>query len=154
MLKLILAFIGVWGLGISALGCMNSPDFERLRNSTQPEAVLYRWFSDATAEVMSGNLRDWPSMEPCWFTIDSSGFDLDNDEAEEAFRSACAKLRAIAQKYKDIRQFREWSLESPLLRPPWQPFSRPGLRLLRTLGPPFDLGRLFQRDKRCHRPTS
>ena len=107
-------------LGVSASGCAGSPDLERVRGNTQPEAVLYKWFINQTGQVLLGHLQDWPLLEPCWLTIDSFDFDLKNDDGEEALRAACARLEDINRKYEDIRRFREWSLENPFLRPPWR----------------------------------
>ena len=85
--------------------------------------MLYRWFIDQTGQVLSGNLQDLPFLEPCWLTIDSFNFDLKNEDGEQAFRSACARLEDIHEKYQGIWQFREWSLENPFLRPPWKEIS-------------------------------
>ena len=121
--KRTLVLVGALILGLSASGCTGSPNLERIRGSTEPEAVLYRWFIDQTGQVLSGNFQDWPLLEPCWLTIDSFDFDLKNDDGEEALRSACARLEDIHGKYGDIQRFREWSLENPFVRPPWREIS-------------------------------
>ena len=107
-------------LGVYASGCANSPDLDRIRDYSEPEAVLYKWLVDQTGRVLVGDLEEWPLLKPCWLTIDSLAFDLENEKAEEALRVACARLQDIDQKYEGMRRFREWSLESPFLRPPWR----------------------------------
>ena len=99
-------------LVIAISGCMNSPDFERLRDTTKSETILWKWFNEQTSVVLLDDLGGWPSIEPCQLTIDSFDFQLNEDDSEVAFRSACARWEAIANKYPEVwlRSNDEWNL--------------------------------------------
>lgn len=123
ILKWVLESTGALVLGMLVCGCVNSPELQRLSHSAEPEGVLWRWFNHETSRVLSGGLEEWPRMEPCWLTIDSPSFELKDNHAEEAFRSACGRLEAIDQKYDEIKLFRQWNETNIFLRTNWEKFS-------------------------------
>ena len=103
--KFSLMLVGVLVLEVSVSGCAGSLDLERLGDNAKPEAVPYRWFIDTTHQDRLGNLQNWPLLEPCWLTIDSFDFDLKNNDAERASRSARARLEAIDDEHDKIGLF-------------------------------------------------
>ena len=110
-------------MGMLVFGCVNTPELQRLRYGADSEGVLWRWFNQETSRVLSGDLDDWPLMEPCWLTIDNVSFDLKDDHAEEAFRLACELLKDVDQKYDKIKLFRQWDETNIFLRTDWKKFS-------------------------------
>ena len=118
-LGLVFAALLVLALSLLGAGCKDSPDFERIRDKTRPEAVLYTWFSSKAIDeqVVSRDVGSF--IDPCRAIVDSPGFQLNNEQAEEAFRAACARWQDIYEKYPDIIAFREWISSNPFVRPPW-----------------------------------
>ena len=103
------------------LGCANGPNFERVNDYSNPEAILWSWLSRETSQVTVGFLEHWP-IQACW-EIESPYVELGDKDAEEAFRVACSRLDAINRKYEDIEMFQRWNQENAFLRPPWEDLS-------------------------------
>ena len=103
------------------LGCANTPNFERINDDSNPEAILWSWLSHEIWQVSVGFLEHWP-VEACW-EVEGLSFELNDEDAEEAFRTACSRLDAIYEKYGDIEEFWRWSNENPFVRPAWKELS-------------------------------
>ena len=94
--------------------CGRTPDFERLRDTMKPESFAFGWFVDHALDLAKGDLSERFSIYPC-FIFESPSFDLSDQDAEEAFRSACEQMEAVAEKH-GIGGYSEWEEFSDLQR--------------------------------------
>lgn len=87
--------------------CGKAPDFERVRDTTNPVSWAYGWFVDEALDLATGDLSESIVLGqfPCFKFTDPT-FDLDDQDAEEAFRSACQRLDNAVDKHVGLS--REW----------------------------------------------
>ena len=82
------------------MGCTNTPDLERIRGISNPEAILYQWFAHesilAGVDFVAGGYSYISAPQSC-SRVEIYSDQLDDRDAVEAFRSACRRYDAITK---------------------------------------------------------